>query len=224
MNNIKEILVLGEKNIFLELLQIIELAMQANAILNLMFKDTSDSDFLKKKMFEIRLLEKKSDEIAFNLSEEITAGAVSPNIIDDLLQSTHLADDILDLHFYLGRELARMAKADVSKSQISEEVEWTGIYQQLLLLTERPLEKLHQILSSDSVPEILQKRKEIQGIEEEGDDIKDEGFDKLYSLASKLHFLQFYHYTEILHKIDDILDTCEDLSDVIVSVVTSILK
>jgi uncharacterized protein Yka (UPF0111/DUF47 family) len=50
------------------------------------------------------------------------------------------------------------------------------------------------------------------------------GFDKLYTKASRLHFLQFYHYSELLHKSDDVLDGCEDLSDLIVSIVTSILK
>ena len=39
-----------------------------------------------------------------------------------------------------------------------------------------------------------------------------------------MHFLHFYHYSEMLHKSDDILDTCEDFSDIIVSIVTSILK
>ncbi len=67
-------------------------------------------------------------------------------------------------------------------------------------------------------------RKEIEALEEQGDDIKDTGFDKLYQAASQLHFLQFYHYSEMLHKCDDILDNAEDLSDVIVSAVTSILK
>jgi uncharacterized protein Yka (UPF0111/DUF47 family) len=71
---------------------------------------------------------------------------------------------------------------------------------------------------------ILQTRKEIEDIEERGDDIKDQGFDRLYSIASKLNFLEFYHYQELLHKCDDILDSCEDFSDLIVSVVTSILK
>jgi len=70
----------------------------------------------------------------------------------------------------------------------------------------------------------LQCRKEIEALEEQGDDIKDAGLDKLYSMASGMHFLQFYHYSEMLHKSDDILDTCEDFSDVIVSIVTSILK
>ena len=67
-------------------------------------------------------------------------------------------------------------------------------------------------------------RKEIETLEEQGDDIKDEGFDQLYCEAPSIHYLQFYHYTEMLHKFDDILDSCEDLSDLIVSIITSIVK
>ena len=66
--------------------------------------------------------------------------------------------------------------------------------------------------------------KEIESIEEEGDDIKDSAFDKLYHFAPELQFLQFFHYSEMLHKCDDLLDNSEDLADIIVSIITSILK
>ena len=112
MKNFKGILVLGERNIFGELSQIISIAVQANTILKVMFKDCCNSKALTENMHAIRDLEKKSDEIAFRLSEDITAGAISPNLIDDLIESTHLADNIVDIIFYLSRELSRMAKAN----------------------------------------------------------------------------------------------------------------
>ena len=62
-------------------------------------------------MRAVQLLEKKSDEIAFKISEDITSGAISPNIIDNLLECVHVADDIVDLYYYISRELNRMAKA-----------------------------------------------------------------------------------------------------------------
>jgi len=43
-------------------------------------------------------------------------------------------------------------------------------------------------------------------------------------MTPNLHYLQFFHYSELMHKCDDVLDSCEDLSDLIVTVVTSILK
>jgi uncharacterized protein len=201
LKNFKGILVLGERNIFAELSQIISIAIEANTILKVMFNDCCNSKKLAEKTLAIRDLEKKSDEIAFNLNEDITSGAISPNLINDLIESTHLADNIVDIIFYLSRELSRMVKAQTADSS-----------------------KLQLMLSIGNVPQILQLRKEIEVHEEQGDDIKDAGFDKLYSIAPGMDFLHFYHYSEMLHKSDDILDTCEDLSDVIVSIVTSILK
>lgn len=215
---------LGERNIFAELSQIISIALQANTILKVMFKDCCNSKALTENMHAVRDLEKKSDEIAFRLSEDITAGAVSPNLIDDLIESAHLADNIVDIIFYLSRELSRMAKTNTTDSAAHQEVEWAQVYLQMFALVDQSLPKLQLMLSTGNVPQILQLRKEIEVLEEQGDDIKDAGLDKLYSMASGLHFLQFYHYSEMLHKSDDILDTCEDLSDVIVSIVTSILK
>lgn len=215
---------LGERNVFGELSQIVSIASQANAILKVMFKDCCNKQALTENMHAVRALEKKSDAIAFKLNEDITSGAISPNLIDDLIESTHLADNIVDIIFYLSRELSRMAKANITDLELHQEVEWAEVYTRLLNLVDQSLPKLQLMLSTGSVPQILQLRTEIEAIEETGDDIKDAGFDKLYSMASDLHFLQFYHYSEMLHKSDDILDTCEDLSDVLVSIVTSILK
>jgi hypothetical protein len=102
--------------------------------------------------------------------------------------------------------------------------DWDSVYENIFALAEKSLLKLKQALSSSNVTEILELRKEIEALEEQGDDIKDAGFDRLYSIAPKLQYIQFYHYSELLHKCDDILDSCEDFSDLIVSVVTSILK
>ena len=221
MKNFKGILVLGEKNIFGELSQIISVAIEANNILKVMFKDCSNSQALIDKVRAVRDLERKSDEISFKLNEEITSGAISPNLIDDLIESTHLADNVVDVIFYLSRELSRMAKVNTA---LRQECEWAEVYLQMLALVDQSLPKLQSMLSIGNVPKILQLRKEVEALEEEGDDIKDAGFDKLYSVASGMNFLQFYNYSEMLHKSDDILDTCEDLADVIVSIVTSILK
>ena len=117
-----------------------------------------------------------------------------------------------------------MAKVDAKNFVASQETDWTKVYADILSLADQSLCKLQQMLSTGSVSDILQLRKEIESLEEQGDDIKDTGLDKLYQAASQLHFLQFYHYSEMLHKCDDILDNAEDLSDVIVSTVTSILK
>ena len=225
MKSLKGILVIVERNIFAQLSEIVNIATEANIIMKMMFKaGYSDQVILSEKMHAIRNLEKKSDDIAFKLGENITAGAISPNIIDNLIECQHVADNIVDLYYYLSRELTRMSKANHPDFVIIHENEWISLFENMFSLADKSLSKLELALGSSSVTEILQLRKEIEDIEEQGDDIKDAGFDKLYSLAPKMHFLQFNHYTELLHKTDDILDSCEDLSDLLVSVVTSILK
>lgn len=109
MKEFKGILLIGEKSIFNELYRIITIAAQANEILKVMYQNASNVQLLHDKMRDVRTLEKKSDEIAFNLNEDITSGAVSPNIIDGLIESVRSADNIVDIIFYLSRELARMS-------------------------------------------------------------------------------------------------------------------
>lgn len=223
MKSLKGILVVGEKNVFSELTQIITIASETNTLVLKMFmldyKEKESTELMR----SVQVLEKKSDEIAFKISEDITSGAISPNIIDSLLECVHVADDIVDLYYYISRELNRMAKA-YSAGVENKHADWDSVYENMLALAEKSLSKVKQALSSSNVEEILELRKEIESIEEHGDDIKDQGFDRLYSITASLHYMQFFHYQELLHKCDDILDSCEDFSDLIVSVVTSILK
>ena len=223
LKSLKGIFVVGEKNIFIELTQIIDIGTESNTLASSTFsldfkeKDVTDA------MHNMQTLERKSDEIAFKISEDITSGAISPNIIDDLLRSVQVADDIVDLYYYLIRERDRMEKV-YSVGFEMKRPGWDSVYVNILALAEKSLSKLKQALSSSSLAEILGLRKEIETIEEQGDVLKDEGFDRLYNMTPNLHYLQFYHYSELLHKCDDVLDSCEDLSDLIVAVVTSILK
>jgi hypothetical protein len=224
MKSLRSIFVVGEKNIFRELAQIIAVAEEANAVLSETLGKDQTEVTLDNGMQAVRLLEKKSDDIAFKISEDITTGAVSPNILDNLLESVHIADDIVDIYYYQSRELLRMYKAKFPYSEALEEKEWFSIFKSMLDLADKALSKLKQILSISDSTEIFKLRKEIEALEEQGDDIKDKGFDWLYYQAPSMHYLEFYHYSELLHKFDDILDSCEDLSDLLLSIITSILK
>jgi hypothetical protein len=224
MKRFKGVFVVGEKNMFDELAQIIAIAEEANAVLSKTLSEDQSELTLDKGMQAVRLLEKKSDSIAFKVSEDITTGAVSPNALDNLLESVHIADDIVDIYYYQSRELYRMYKAKFPYLEVLEEKEWFSLFKDMLDLACKALSKVRQMLSISDLTEILELRKEIESLEEQGDDIKDQGFDWLYRHAPSMHYLQFYHYSELLHKFDDILDGCEDLSELILSIVTSLLK
>jgi uncharacterized protein Yka (UPF0111/DUF47 family) len=212
----------GEKGVFREISEIIGLAKKANAIIAKIIMDDYMTKPFKEELEAVSSIEKDSDDIAFRVSEDITSGAISPNIIDELLESVQHADNIVDEFHNLSRELGRMSCAVLDRCQVDHE--WNDMFASLLNLAENALSKLERLLSTSDMREILQMRKEIEDLEEKGDSIKDTAFDKLYASAPKLNYLQFFHYSEVLHLCDDILDESEDLSDSLVSVVTSILK
>jgi uncharacterized protein Yka (UPF0111/DUF47 family) len=220
--DIKRFLIVGEKGVFREISEIIGLAKKANTIITKIVMDDYMVKPFKDEVEAVSSIEKESDDIAFRLSEEITGGAISPNIIDELLESVQHADNIVDHYHNLSRELGRMSCAELAGCQIDHE--WNTLFASLLSLAESALSRLEKLLSTSDMAEILEMRKEIEDLEEKGDSIKDTAFDNLYAAAPKLNYLQFFHYSEVLHLCDDILDESEDLSDSLVSVVTSILK
>ena len=224
MKSFKRALVVGEKNIFGELSQIIIVASEANTFLMDMLGKCKNEQALDSGQQAVHALEKKSDDLAFIANEDITTGAVSPNILDSLIEAVHTADDIVDTYYYQSRELCRMFKAKFPYSETIEENEWISLFKNMLELAEKALVKVKQILSVADLSEILALRKEIEALEQQGDELKDHGLDALYREAPMMHYLQFYHYSELLHKFDDILDGCEDLSDLVLSIITSILK
>lgn len=224
VKSLRKVLVVGEKNILGEIAQIVNIASEANTLLQQMLSDNQNEKVLDNGMQSIRILEDKSDKIAFKVTEDITTGAISPNVLEHLLECVHVADDIVDTYYYQSREINRMHKARFPYSEALQENEWIGIFKSMIDLAEKALLKVKQTLSAPDLTEMRQLRREIEALESQGDDIKDKGFDLLYRLAPQMHYLQFTHYSELLHKFDDILDGCEDLSDLILSVITSILK
>ncbi len=221
---IKNILVVGEESVFKDVSQIISISLKANSMLQEILKQNYGEQTSIKGMEVVRALEKESDKIAFKISEDVTSGAISPNIIDSLLDFVSSADDIVDLYYYLSREMNRMSKTHSLDFEEQQEIEWKAIFTNIFSLAEESLKKLQKMLSTPNEIEVTQLRREIEDLEEQGDEIKDNGFDKLYIMSPKITYLQFYHYSELLHKCDDILDSCEDLSQLVVSILTSILK
>jgi uncharacterized protein Yka (UPF0111/DUF47 family) len=224
LKGLSRILAVGEKNIFREISEILVVAEEANRVMRQMMREHQSGATMSESAQAIRLLEKKSDDIAFKVGEDITSGAISPNVLDDLLESVRLADTILDLYYNVSREMNRMSKVELEDGENSEDDEWGVLFLKMSDLAGKAILKVEELLATPNLVRMVEVRKEIEALEEQGDDVKDSGFDKLYVLTPKLNYIQFVHYSEMLHKLDDILDACEDLSDMIVSIVNSILK
>jgi uncharacterized protein Yka (UPF0111/DUF47 family) len=224
MKNFKRILVVGEQNLFRELTEILELGIRANEVMCRMLSEGYRWSELDGAKQTIRSLAKQSDDIAFNVSEEITSGAVSPNILDDLLEAVNHADNILDFYYALSRELGRMSKADVTNAHLNYDAEWKPTFGILTDLAGKAISEAKEILVSSSLDSMTAIRKEILALKEQGDDVKNNGFDKLYSDASRLSYVEFRYYSEILHRFEYILAACKELSNLAVAIVNSIEK
>jgi uncharacterized protein len=220
----KGLLVIGEENIFKELSEIVSIALETNAIVKNMLKANYQNQILSGQLEEVRELERKSDKIAFKIGEDVTGGAISPNVIDNLLECIQTADNIVDLHYYISRELKRVSGTSSIDLETYHKALWEPVYQKLLDLADISLQNLQKMLCASRESEFSKFLREIEALEEEGDEVKDQGFDKLYNISSKIPYLQFYHYSELLHKCDDILDSCQDTSQLIVTIVASVLK
>ena len=215
-------LVVGERKIFGEMEEILKIANEANKIMVRMVEE-SNVETLSSENEEISQLERQSDEVEFRIGRNVVEGAVNPSALDNLLACIDLEDSIVDNYRYLARELNRVAHVEPEEVRKRIPSLDSALLNMFRLATESFV-KVRQLLLENNPDEMRRVRREIEHIEQEGDEIKDNGFDELYRLSPKIHYLMFTHYTEIIHKADDILDACEDISDRVVTIVTSMSK
>jgi len=199
------------------------IAKKANELMIEMLTQSKRND-LALKVEQIKLLEKRSDELSFKLKAHITNGAVSPTIIDNMLSCVEVADNVIDHYYVASRELWRMANVEFDIASDERNVELNSSLVIMLENASYAFSILEELLAATSRIEIMKRRQEIERVEEETDDVKDRALDKLYAFAPKMHYIHFTHYSEFLHDFDDIVDDCEDLSDLFVSVISSISR
>lgn len=225
---LRGLLTVGERESFLELRELIKLSREANSAMKEMFTVHEKLSF-EVAAENIRDLEKKADDVAFKIKQDIMSGAVGPNILGNLLECVDVADSLVDDYYYLSRELIRMVHVRSAADRANGEEaldrsEFSSLFLSFLDLADETSRILEKLLAARSMNEMTQLRKNIQNLEEEGDNIKDHGFDELYKIGDKIPYVRFVHYTELLHRFDDVLDGCEDLSDLVLSIVTTISR
>jgi len=219
---LRNLTVVGEKETFRKIAEIVEVGRKANSLL----LETSKTYWYDRswRVQEVRLLEKEADELSFRIKRDLMQGAVAPSLLDNLLKCVDMADGLVDDYYYLSREFARIdgVRREMAKTQAPFELD--PVFVQMFELADKAITILEGLLSASDLTKIREERKEIEAIEEEGDETKDNSFDRLYHAASQLSYLEMMHYSEAIHKLDDILDGCEDLSDLVVSIMTSISR
>jgi uncharacterized protein Yka (UPF0111/DUF47 family) len=79
------------------------------------------------------------------------------------------------------------------------------------------LRKLFNIAGSD-MKQSIELAKQIERLEEQGDDVKDNMLDEIYGSWEVLDYASFHNYIETTIEADDILDRCEDASDLVIAI------
>ena len=208
----------GEKGIFGRQKALADIARKETPLATKLFEERlSDVSVLE----GMRSLEKQSDELTFRLSEDIMNGAINPAVLRDLLHVTDLMDTIFDNYYFLAREVNRTV---VTRTELPMLGRMTKTFVAQPNIADRQLEAFGNLLEADTMDEVKSHRKEIEKLEEEGDDLKDSGFDVMYENHRLIDYFSFQHYTEVLRKLDDIQDGVEDMSDLILAIVNAISR
>ncbi len=199
----------NEKKIIESYIPILKVAKKANSMIPELISNFNI-------LVNIHNLEKRADTISFEIKNEITKGAIAPNLIDDLLELVDKEDDIVDSIYNLAREIVRYKiKRDYTRNFVNKKVE------EISTLANLALDELIKMHKESDIENMKRIRKKIQELEQKGDYIKDFLLD--YSYNNARTFKSFYHMNELAHKGDDVLDACEDSSDLLLASINSII-
>lgn len=211
-------LVAGEKGVFERLKALADKAREETPLAIKLFQerlaDTSVVDGM-------RALEKESDELTFKLSEDIMNGAINPAVLRDLLHVTDLMDTVFDDYYFIAREVNRTVTSGIELPMLDK---MTDTFVAQVNLADKQLETLGMLLEANGMDDVRSRRNEIEKLEENGDELKDSGFDAMYENHQLFDYFSFQHYTEVLRKLDDIQDGVEDISDLILAIANTISR
>lgn len=223
-NFLKKLMVVGERHVLEEIITYIEKAKLAEE--NLKEAMTGSPEKIKLANIAIRDLEKEGDVMTMNLKHEITNGAISSTLMSNLSELIEKCDTLLDTSYFISREIKRMNNAlenypDTEKQLILKSY---SVFVKMLDADSLALDSLKGMLLSKDIQEMKKFRLAIETDEEKVDEYKDDLIDDLYRKSTSLSYLSFSHLTNVVHKVDDLLDDCEDISDIVLTIVTSLTK
>lgn len=211
-------LVAGEKGIFERLKGLADKAREETPFAIRLFKDRLAEPGVLEAM---KTHEKQADLLTFNLSEDIMGGAINPSVLRDLLHLTDLMDGVFDDYYFIAREVNRTVISGIELPMLDK---MTDTYVAMVNLADKELETLGKLLEAASMDEVRSLRTEIEKLEEQGDELKDSGFDSMYENRRLFDYFSFQHFTEVLRKLDHIQDQVEDMSDLILAIANTISR
>ena len=211
-------LVAGEKGVFERLKVLADKAREETPLATRLFLERlAEHSVLE----EMKAFEKQSDELTFKLSEDIMNGAINPAVLRDLLHISDRMDGVFDDYYFIAREVNRTVSSGIELPMLDK---MTKTFVGMVNLADKQLETLGKLLEANSMEEVRSLRNDIEKLEEEGDELKDSGFDSMYENRKLFDYFSFQHYTEVLRKLDHIQDNVEDMSDLILAIANTISR
>ena len=171
----------------------------------------------------ISALEKEGDRITQSLEEELGKGSISASLANDFGRLVDTVDSILDRAHSLSRQLKR-----VTKRPLREAKEFDASFRKeqvrLVEIGRSQLQILRNLLNiaGSNRTKAMDMTREIEKLEEQGDDVKDAMLDEIYGSWEKLDYASFHNYIQTTIEADDILDLCEDASDLVIAVMKAL--
>ena len=219
---LRRLLVLGERQALQDLMVYTDLAQKATDILSSQLLQPSIEQ--EESVGKIRAIEKQGDDLTMSLKSDITQGAINSTLLGHLLNLVETCDDILDKTLYLSREIYRMSHFLHLNPELAGYVKDEAYtkFSRMLDYNKKALTNLQNMLSANDLEHLKSERKAIESLEEVVDDIKDDLIDQVYVDAKGLHYLVFTHVMNTVHRIDDLLDDCEDASDLVMTISNSV--
>ena len=220
---LKRLLSVGEKDVLMQMSEFADLGSEASDLLKMMLSGEEDLNLLND---EIREVERNGDNVAMRIRGDITGGAISSNLMENLITVTETFDDIIDKAYFVSREIRRMPSGIENSDAVGKDLRDSSyvIFSNMLDLIKDALSYVERMLKASDINIMRDIREDIEVLEEKGDELKDELLDAIYSAANSISYLLFTHLTGVVHKIDDMMDGCEDISDLVLTINLSLTK
>jgi uncharacterized protein Yka (UPF0111/DUF47 family) len=220
IRRVKNFFQLGERDAFA---RIEELAGLGEESLHLLVKILSDSpnglSEIEACTNKISLLEKQGDKIVQSLEETFGKGSISAILMREFERLADSVDGVLDRAHALSRQIRRVTKRPLREAKDFDAI----IRKDQVRLVEIGLSQLQMLrklfnIAGTNMKQSLELAKQIERLEEQGDDVKDNMLDEIYGSWEVLDYASFHNYIETTIEADDILDRCEDASDLVIAI------
>lgn len=167
------------------------------------------SEDLKKRMEEMHKIEHDCDLEKHLMMERLAREFITPIEREDIMLMAHQIDDVTDI---IEDVLMRMYMFNITIVR-NDALQMALIIQQCCRELKLALEEFHNFRKSKTLHDHIV---EVNRLEEEGDKLYMEATRRLY--ISDMHPVGVAAWTHVFHILEKACDACEDVSDVIESV------